>query len=208
MEDIFTGVCLHTECLERRSKIMSVFLIACIVLSYLFWIKCIYRHHPKTLKKSLKHLMTVGAGSETAVSDVRALIVTAHPDDECMFFAPTIIRLLQLKASVHLLCLSEGTFTLWTAPLSTFIFEITHHVKRNPLTTISFTLQSKQNKITKLLWKARWTWYLYSTLNATYYREFLFCFFILIKSCSIGQILVLVSPAKKNQKKKNLTNTL
>ncbi|XP_008330598.1 N-acetylglucosaminyl-phosphatidylinositol de-N-acetylase [Cynoglossus semilaevis] len=89
---------------------MSVFLIACIVLSYLFWIKCIYRHHPKTLKKSLKHLMTVGAGSETAVSDVRALIVTAHPDDECMFFAPTIIRLLQLKASVHLLCLSEGNY--------------------------------------------------------------------------------------------------
>lgn len=43
------------------------------------------------------------------VSDgVRALLVTAHPDDECMFFAPTILRLLELNVSVHLLCLSSG----------------------------------------------------------------------------------------------------
>uniref|UniRef100_A0A3Q2P2L0 N-acetylglucosaminylphosphatidylinositol deacetylase n=1 Tax=Fundulus heteroclitus TaxID=8078 RepID=A0A3Q2P2L0_FUNHE len=41
-------------------------------------------------------------------ADVRALVVTAHPDDECMFFAPTIVRLVALNASVHLLCLSEG----------------------------------------------------------------------------------------------------
>ena len=41
-------------------------------------------------------------------ADVRALIVTAHPDDECMFFAPTIIRLVELNATVRLLCLSAG----------------------------------------------------------------------------------------------------
>ncbi|XP_048872882.1 N-acetylglucosaminyl-phosphatidylinositol de-N-acetylase [Brienomyrus brachyistius] len=45
------------------------------------------------------------------VSDgVRALLITAHPDDECMFFAPTILRLLELNASVHLLCLSSGNY--------------------------------------------------------------------------------------------------
>ncbi|XP_023688844.1 N-acetylglucosaminyl-phosphatidylinositol de-N-acetylase isoform X1 [Paramormyrops kingsleyae] len=45
------------------------------------------------------------------VSDgVRALLVTAHPDDECMFFAPTILRLLELNVSVHLLCLSSGNY--------------------------------------------------------------------------------------------------
>ncbi|KAM9789026.1 N-acetylglucosaminyl-phosphatidylinositol de-N-acetylase [Neosynchiropus ocellatus] len=43
-------------------------------------------------------------------SEVRALIITAHPDDECMFFAPTIIQLGQCHVSVHLLCLSEGNF--------------------------------------------------------------------------------------------------
>lgn len=56
--------------------------------------------------KSLKHLLS---SRETNGADVRALLVTAHPDDECMFFAPTIIRLVELNASVHLLCLSEGT---------------------------------------------------------------------------------------------------
>ncbi|KAM4546455.1 N-acetylglucosaminyl-phosphatidylinositol de-N-acetylase isoform 2-T2 [Fundulus diaphanus] len=47
---------------------------------------------------------------DTDGADVRALVVTAHPDDECMFFAPTIVRLVELNASVHLLCLSEGNY--------------------------------------------------------------------------------------------------
>ena len=59
--------------------------------------------------KSLKPLMNVSSNSEINGADIRALIVTAHPDDECMFFAPTIIRLVEFNASVHLLCLSEGT---------------------------------------------------------------------------------------------------
>ncbi|CAK6973756.1 hypothetical protein F2P81_008591 [Scomber scombrus] len=48
--------------------------------------------------------------SETDGADVTALLVTAHPDDECMFFAPTVIRLVELKARVHVLCLSEGNY--------------------------------------------------------------------------------------------------
>lgn len=39
----------------------------------------------------------------------RALIVTAHPDDECMFFGPTILSLTQrTDCHVYLLCLSNG----------------------------------------------------------------------------------------------------
>ncbi|GBM30848.1 N-acetylglucosaminyl-phosphatidylinositol de-N-acetylase [Araneus ventricosus] len=38
------------------------------------------------------------------------LIVTAHPDDECMFFAPTILNLLRQGCCVYLLCLSSGGF--------------------------------------------------------------------------------------------------
>ncbi|XP_026314320.1 N-acetylglucosaminyl-phosphatidylinositol de-N-acetylase [Hyposmocoma kahamanoa] len=38
----------------------------------------------------------------------RVLLVTAHPDDECMFFGPTIFRLCEQGADVHLLCLSNG----------------------------------------------------------------------------------------------------
>nr|XP_043898102.1 N-acetylglucosaminyl-phosphatidylinositol de-N-acetylase [Solea senegalensis] len=91
-------------------KIMSVYLVFVIVFLYLVWIKCIYYQHRRTLAKSLKRIMDVVSGRETDGADVRALIVTAHPDDECMFFAPTIIRLVELNASVHLLCLSEGNY--------------------------------------------------------------------------------------------------
>ena len=37
------------------------------------------------------------------------LFVTAHPDDECMFFAPCILHLSRLS-SVHLLCLTSGKY--------------------------------------------------------------------------------------------------
>ena len=39
----------------------------------------------------------------------RTLFVTAHPDDECMFFAPSILAFTQsTEGGVFLLCLSEG----------------------------------------------------------------------------------------------------
>ncbi|KAK5888038.1 hypothetical protein CesoFtcFv8_016580 [Champsocephalus esox] len=89
---------------------MSVYPAVFIVLSYLVWIKCIYYRHRRSLVKSLNHFMNVLTSRDTVGADIRALVVTAHPDDECMFFAPTIIRLVELKASVHLLCLSEGNY--------------------------------------------------------------------------------------------------
>lgn len=44
-----------------------------------------------------------------AFAEARALLVTAHPDDECMFFAPAVLTLTQSNAAVYLLCLSSGT---------------------------------------------------------------------------------------------------
>ncbi|OWK14867.1 PIGL [Cervus elaphus hippelaphus] len=38
----------------------------------------------------------------------RTLLVTAHPDDEAMFFAPTILGLARLRHQVFLLCFSAG----------------------------------------------------------------------------------------------------
>jgi N-acetylglucosaminylphosphatidylinositol deacetylase len=40
--------------------------------------------------------------------DQTVLILTAHPDDECMFFSPTI-QALNSVANVHVLCLSQGS---------------------------------------------------------------------------------------------------
>jgi len=38
----------------------------------------------------------------------RALFVISHPDDECMFFGPSIVSLCSEGAEVYLLCLSAG----------------------------------------------------------------------------------------------------
>lgn len=41
----------------------------------------------------------------------RILVVIAHPDDECMFFAPTILSLRQCgQYNLYLLCLSSGNY--------------------------------------------------------------------------------------------------
>jgi N-acetylglucosaminylphosphatidylinositol deacetylase len=47
-----------------------------------------------------------GSGAEYARTNV--LLLTAHPDDECMFFAPTLLALVAAGAHVHSLCLSVG----------------------------------------------------------------------------------------------------
>lgn len=44
---------------------------------------------------------------ETFGSD-KVLLLTAHPDDECMFFAPTLISLVKANEDVYSLCLSTG----------------------------------------------------------------------------------------------------
>ncbi|KAM9539165.1 N-acetylglucosaminyl-phosphatidylinositol de-N-acetylase isoform 1-T1 [Salvelinus alpinus] len=87
------------------------------ILSYFFWIQYIY--YRQNSAKSRKHLLRFmlcrdkqikSSKTSDLTGDVRALFLTAHPDDECMFFAPAILRLVELNASVHLLCLSQGNY--------------------------------------------------------------------------------------------------
>ncbi|KAM9596611.1 N-acetylglucosaminyl-phosphatidylinositol de-N-acetylase isoform 3-T3 [Trichechus inunguis] len=40
----------------------------------------------------------------------RTLLVIAHPDDEAMFFAPTVLSLARLRHRVSLLCFSTGNY--------------------------------------------------------------------------------------------------
>ncbi|XP_034033391.1 N-acetylglucosaminyl-phosphatidylinositol de-N-acetylase [Thalassophryne amazonica] len=88
---------------------MIVSLLVVAFLFCLFLIIGAYYRLGRISMESLRCLMCFLSSRERQ-SDVRALIVTAHPDDECLFFAPTIIRLVQLRASVHLLCLSAGNY--------------------------------------------------------------------------------------------------
>jgi len=44
------------------------------------------------------------------MTNANVLLVTAHPDDECLFFLPTLLSLLRRGLNVHVLCLSSGDF--------------------------------------------------------------------------------------------------
>ncbi|XP_077449340.1 N-acetylglucosaminyl-phosphatidylinositol de-N-acetylase [Stigmatopora argus] len=85
---------------------MYLWLVVIIVLAYVGCLKYIYCRH----RRSLKHEINVLLCLEDYEADIKCLVVTAHPDDECMFFGPTIIRLVECNVLVHLLCLSEGNY--------------------------------------------------------------------------------------------------
>ena len=60
-------------------------------------------------------LLNWTCGKRSLKLEGKVLLITAHPDDECMFFAPTIISLTQNDVEVFLLCLSEGPlFSVFT----------------------------------------------------------------------------------------------
>lgn len=47
---------------------------------------------------------------KTLTGAKRVLLVTAHPDDECMFFGPMITHLSGVTPDVYLICLSDGNY--------------------------------------------------------------------------------------------------
>ncbi|RGB34500.1 putative deacetylase LmbE-like domain-containing protein [Rhizophagus diaphanus] len=46
--------------------------------------------------------------NEVQLNERKILLIISHPDDECMFFGPTLLFLRNRKNQVHLLCLSIG----------------------------------------------------------------------------------------------------
>ena len=53
-------------------------------------------------------LYLVARGKNEFADGKRTLFVVAHPDDECMFFAPSILAAASHTSHVYLLCLSDG----------------------------------------------------------------------------------------------------
>ncbi|VDD81955.1 unnamed protein product [Mesocestoides corti] len=51
-------------------------------------------------------------GRNSSLLDIQGpvLLVTAHPDDECMFFSPVLLSLYKRDIPVDLLCLSSGDY--------------------------------------------------------------------------------------------------
>ena len=63
-----------------------------------------------TKEKSQLKMMKNTVFFENITSKSKVLIVTAHPDDEAVFFSPLLALLQTLQCSTHLLCLSNGNY--------------------------------------------------------------------------------------------------
>lgn len=77
-------------CLFQEKKSVMIYFICGVVIL----IACLYAR-----------------GSNSKIFDHKTvMLATAHPDDECMFFGPTITALLNAGSRVHILCLSTGNW--------------------------------------------------------------------------------------------------
>ncbi|XP_038214965.1 N-acetylglucosaminyl-phosphatidylinositol de-N-acetylase [Zerene cesonia] len=86
---------------ESLLYLRNVVLYICLwVFGYLCLCCIVYRKYARRLPTRTRG----------ALGAKRVLIVIAHPDDECMFFGPTIYRLCEQGAEVYVLCLSHGNF--------------------------------------------------------------------------------------------------
>lgn len=92
-------------------KIMIFYLTVFLAFFYFVCLKFSYSRNQRNSLHFFKNVIKVSTSNERKGASIRTLVVIAHPDDECMFFAPAIIQLVALNANVHLLCLSQGMAT-------------------------------------------------------------------------------------------------
>nr|KAF6458137.1 phosphatidylinositol glycan anchor biosynthesis class L [Rousettus aegyptiacus] len=79
---------------------MEAVCILCLAVVIIIW-GFFWVWDPSERMKSQEQAGLLGGGSRT-------LMVIAHPDDEAMFFAPTVLGLARLRHRVFLLCFSAG----------------------------------------------------------------------------------------------------
>lgn len=105
----------------QTRKLKENMILSCLILFvalYIASIQWICQRHNRTfslsdiLPKYPENKMGFRDVKETSLTldSARAVFIIAHPDDECMFFAPSIITLLKKNISVQLLCLSSGNY--------------------------------------------------------------------------------------------------
>lgn len=94
--------------IQRRGKLRdSWWLIGWVIL---FWGLALQSYS----KLPLDTLNSVVAAGQSK----SALLLTAHPDDEAMFFSPALLALVRDGWTVHGLCLSEGEPEPYTRSLA------------------------------------------------------------------------------------------
>lgn len=91
-------ICHSFEALEHIVIVALVYIIVCLFIYHLIFQKWISRRFQSMCNVRFPQCR-------------RVLIVTAHPDDESMFFGPTILTLAKrTDCQIYLLCLSNGLY--------------------------------------------------------------------------------------------------
>ncbi|KAM5151480.1 N-acetylglucosaminyl-phosphatidylinositol de-N-acetylase isoform 6-T6 [Callospermophilus lateralis] len=81
---------------------MEVLCLGCVLAAVLTWgFLCFWDSAERMKTAEQAGLLKSGS---------RTLLVIAHPDDEAMFFAPTVLGLARLKHRMSLLCFSAGNY--------------------------------------------------------------------------------------------------
>ncbi|XP_052901984.1 N-acetylglucosaminyl-phosphatidylinositol de-N-acetylase [Anopheles moucheti] len=98
LEAIYSTALLYLhETLDHLALVLLAYSILCVVLYRVLFHRATGSAYGRWLVRR-SHLPPCS----------RALLVTAHPDDEVMFFGPTILELRRRQCRVFILCLSEG----------------------------------------------------------------------------------------------------
>lgn len=135
------AVCHSFEALEHILLFVGIYTIVCLIVYLLIFCKRTaqwYRNATNVRFHQCK----------------RALIVTAHPDDESMFFGPTIVSLTKQNCQVYILCLSNGSYILFLSVF--FSVGILRH-KISAFIDVQFTnFDAKDNfRTTTTIWTRR-----------------------------------------------------
>lgn len=88
-----------TEALEQIIYVLLVYLLVCLSIY-----KLLFSNRPSRFSIRL-------VNNVKFPQHKRILIIISHPDDECMFFGPTILTLTRRNnCETYILCLSKGNF--------------------------------------------------------------------------------------------------
>ncbi|XP_004684629.1 PREDICTED: N-acetylglucosaminyl-phosphatidylinositol de-N-acetylase isoform X2 [Condylura cristata] len=82
---------------------MEVVTVQCLVAALVLACGFLWVWNASVRAKNQEQTALLGDGN-------RSLLVIAHPDDEAMFFAPTVLGLARLRHRVFLLCFSSGNY--------------------------------------------------------------------------------------------------
>ncbi|XP_074016657.1 N-acetylglucosaminyl-phosphatidylinositol de-N-acetylase [Numenius arquata] len=84
--------------------------LALLLVLLLGGARCLRRRYAAAGARAALRERAGTAAAEARAGGVRALLVTAHPDDEAMFFAPTVLGLGRDGARPAVLCCSPGNY--------------------------------------------------------------------------------------------------